>query len=50
VHDAKVMLERGLGDQEIRDRDAVSHSVVMSEVALEPQPALEEVRRCGNGL
>ena len=35
---------------EIGDRGTVPHPVVMSEVALEPQRALEEVRRGGNGL
>jgi hypothetical protein len=45
VDDADIMVERGLGNQEIGDRDAVPHPVVVSKVVLEPQLTVEKIRR-----
>jgi hypothetical protein len=36
-------MDRRFGDQQIRDRGAVTHSMVMSEVALEHERPLEQV-------
>ena len=45
VHDPEPVVERGLRDQEIRDRRAMPHAVVVSEVPLQQQCALEEIGR-----
>jgi hypothetical protein len=47
MHDAEVVVQCGLRDEEIRDRRAVPHAVVMGQVALEVQGTIEDVaRRC----
>src|SRR5437879_3138573 len=47
VHDAEVVVECGLRDEEIRDRRAVPHAVMMGQVTLEAQGTIEDVaRRC----
>jgi hypothetical protein len=48
VDDAEVMVERRLGDEQIGDRDAVPHPMVMREVTLQPQRSFENVRWGGS--
>ncbi len=45
VHDAEVVVQCGLRDEEIRDRRAVPHAVVMGQVTLEVQGTIEDVAR-----
>ena len=44
VHDTELVVERGAGNQESRNRRAVPHAVVVSEVALPVDPPYEATR------
>lgn len=43
VHHAHAMMERRLGNQEVRDRRAVPHAVVMCEVSLQMECSIEDI-------
>ena len=42
------MMQRRLGDQQVRDRCTVPHSVMMREIALEAKRSVKDVSRCGD--
>jgi hypothetical protein len=46
MDDAEVVMECGLGDEEIRERRAMPHPVVVGEVELNLESELEDVNRC----
>src|SRR5262245_9222359 len=50
MDDTEIVVERRLGDEEVGDRHAMPHAVMMGEVALQPQRPFEDVRRRGNNL
>jgi hypothetical protein len=45
VDDAEVVVQRGLGDEEVGNVDAMPQLVMVSEITLEPKRALEVVVR-----
>ena len=45
MHDAHSVVERGLGDEEVRDGRAVPHAVVVRQVLLESERSVEDVGR-----
>jgi hypothetical protein len=48
VHYTEPVMQSRLGDQQVGDGGAMPHPVMMSEVSLEFQGALEDVGRCGH--
>jgi hypothetical protein len=50
VKDAELVVQGSLGDEQVGDRRAVPHPVMVSEIALQSQGALEDVRWRGNRL
>jgi len=50
VHNPKPMMDSRFSDQQVWDRGAVPHSVVMSEVALEHERPLQQVMWSGHDL
>jgi hypothetical protein len=50
VNDAELVVDCGLGDEKVGDGGAVPHAVVVDEVALELQGAVQDVRRGGDCL
>lgn len=48
VDDAELVMERGTRDEQVGYGRAVPHPVVVSQVSLEIEHAIEHVSRCGN--
>ena len=49
-HYAQTVVQRGLSDQQVRDGDAMPHSVVMCEISLQAKCSVEDVNRRSNDL
>src|SRR5215207_6350257 len=49
MHDAELVIQRGLGNEQVGDGRPMPHAVMVGEVALQPQCAFEDVRRGVNG-
>ena len=45
MHNPKPMTDRRFSDQQVRDRGAMPHTVMMSKVTLEPERSLKQVMR-----
>src|SRR4051812_19143831 len=50
MDDAEIVVESSLRNEEIKDRYAMPHAVMMGKIALQLQRAFEDVRRSGNDL
>jgi hypothetical protein len=50
MHDTELVVHCGLGDEQVGDWGAVSHVMVVREVALQPQRTVKDVGRCGDNL
>ena len=50
MHDTELVVHRGLGDEQVGDRGAVPHAMVVREVVLQLQRTIEDVGWCGDNL